>query len=38
MAEHEPTGERPLVLDELSQQFEQFRILRKGADTEATEQ
>jgi hypothetical protein len=38
MAEQKATGERPLVLDELSQQFEQFRILRKGADTDATEQ
>jgi hypothetical protein len=37
MAEHEATGERPLVLDELSKQFEQFRILRTGADTHATE-
>jgi hypothetical protein len=37
MAEHEATGERPLVLDELSKQFEQFRILRTGADTDATE-
>jgi hypothetical protein len=37
MAEPEATGERPLVLDELSRQFEQFRILRTGADTDATE-
>ena len=37
MAEHEATGERPLVLDELSKQFEQFRVLRTGADTAATE-
>ena len=37
MAEHEAPGERPLVLDELSKQFEQFRILRTGADTDATE-
>lgn len=29
--------ERPLVLDELSKQLEQFRILRTGADTDATE-
>src|SRR5260221_4701002 len=36
MADQGTTGERPLVLDELSQQFEQFRILRKGADTDAT--
>jgi hypothetical protein len=31
------TDERPLVLDELSKQLEQFRILRTGADTDATE-
>ena len=31
------TDDRPLVLDELSKQFEQFRILRTGADTDATE-
>lgn len=31
------TDERPLVLDELSKQLEQFRILRTGADTAATE-
>ena len=37
MAEREVTGERPLVLDELSKQFEQFRVLRRGADTDATE-
>jgi len=37
MAEHDAPGERPLVLDELSKQFEQFRILRTGADTDATE-
>jgi hypothetical protein len=37
MADQEPTGQRPLVLDELSRQFEQFRILRTGADTNATE-
>jgi hypothetical protein len=30
-------GDRPLVLDELSNQLEQFRILRLGADTDATE-
>jgi hypothetical protein len=37
MAEQEAKGERPLVLDELSKQLEQFRILRTGADTDATE-
>jgi hypothetical protein len=37
MTDHEATGDRPLVLDELSRQFDQFRILRKGADTDATE-
>jgi len=37
MAEQEVTGERPLVLDELSKQFEQFRVLRSGADTKATQ-
>src|SRR5260221_10814952 len=37
MADQGTTGERPLVLDELSKQFEQFRILRTGADTDATE-
>ena len=36
MVEH-GADERPLVLDELSKQFEQFRILRTGADTDATE-
>ena len=35
--ERKPTDDRPLVLDELSKQFEQFRILRTGADTDATE-
>src|SRR3954469_2408921 len=35
--EHGATGDRPLVLDELSKQLEQFRILRTGADTGATE-
>jgi len=35
MVEH-GADERPLVLDELSKQFEQFRILRTGADTDAT--
>jgi hypothetical protein len=37
MVEQGARGERPLVLDELSQQLEQFRILRTGADTDATE-
>jgi hypothetical protein len=36
MVEQGAKGDRPLVLDELSQQLEQFRILRKGADTDAT--
>lgn len=36
MSDGGPPGERPLVLDELSRQFEQFRILRTGADTDAT--
>ena len=35
--EQKPTDDRPLVLDELSKQLEQFRILRTGADTDATE-
>lgn len=35
--EPKTTDERPLVLDELSKQLEQFRILRTGADTDATE-
>src|SRR4051794_16062932 len=35
--EHSATGDRPLVLDELGKQLEQFRILRTGADTAATE-
>lgn len=35
--ERKPTDDRPLVLDELSKQLEQFRILRTGADTGATE-
>ena len=37
--EDEPAAvvERPLVLDELSHQFEQLRILRKGGDDEATD-
>jgi hypothetical protein len=38
MVEQGAKGDRPLVLDELSQQLEQFRILRKGADTDATGQ
>ncbi|MEY2431012.1 MAG: hypothetical protein QOC92_737 [Acidimicrobiaceae bacterium] len=37
MVEPGTTGERPLVLDELSKQLEQFRVLRTGADTDATE-
>jgi hypothetical protein len=37
MAEQGGMGDRPLVLDELSKQFEQFRVLRTGADTDATE-
>ncbi|MEY2423678.1 MAG: hypothetical protein QOI95_3745 [Acidimicrobiaceae bacterium] len=37
MAEPGAKSERPLVLDELSQQLEQFRVLRTGADTDATE-
>lgn len=35
--DREGPGQRPLVLDELSKQFEQFRFLRTGADTQATE-
>ncbi|HEX4819131.1 MAG TPA: hypothetical protein VFV00_02910 [Acidimicrobiales bacterium] len=35
--ERKPLDDRPLVLDELSKQLEQFRILRTGADTDATE-
>ncbi|MEY2459527.1 MAG: hypothetical protein QOG30_1357 [Acidimicrobiaceae bacterium] len=38
MVDQGAKGDRPLVLDELSQQLEQFRILRKGADTDATGQ
>ena len=38
MVERKATDDRPLVLDELSKQLEQFRILRKGVDTSATEQ
>ena len=37
MVEPRAPDERPLVLDELSKQLEQFRILRTGADTDATE-
>lgn len=33
----ERAADRPLVLDELSNQLDQFRILRQGADTDATE-
>ena len=36
-ADREP-GDRPLVLDELSHQLEQLRILRKGGDDAATDQ
>ena len=36
-ADRRDADDRPLVLDELSKQLEQFRILRKGADTDATE-
>jgi hypothetical protein len=34
----EPGADRPLVLDELSHQLEQFRILRSGTDAAATDQ
>ena len=35
--DHKDTVDRPLVLDELSNQLDQFRVLRLGADTDATE-